>query len=315
MIDIFAPLKQTCLILFFLIQLIAVRAQVNDSTQVIKTIHADSGQIKSPLVDTMSQAKDSITTVKTPVTVSIQFDKRKYLASNRFFDVYGKAQYKVEKSRVSQRKDWLFYFVVGMLFFMAILRLSYYKYFNNLFRLFFKTTLRQNQLRDQLLQSQLSGLLYNLFFFVASGTYLFLLARHYDVSVTGEKWQQLGTCIGILALLYIIKYAVLQATGWVFGIPGAIETYIFIVFLINKVLGLLLVPFIILIAFAGNNIVNVSLTLSLLMISGMFIYRFIRSYLPIQNDIKVSRFHFFLYLCAFEITPLLLIYKVLMKFF
>lgn len=263
----------------------------------------------------VSQIKDSTTIIKAPVIISNQFDKRKVLGLNRFFDVFGKAQYKIEMFRLSQRKDWLFYLIVGILFFMAILRLSYLKYFNNLFRLFFKTTLRQNQLRDQLLQSQLSGLLFNLFFFIASGTYLFLLAHYYDISVTGEKWQQLGTCIGLLALLYMIKYAVLQATGWVFGIRGVVETYIFIVFLINKVLGLLLVPFIILIAFAGDIIVKVSLTLSLLMISGMFIYRFIRSYVPIQNDIKVSRFHFFLYLCAFEITPLLLIYKVLMKFF
>lgn len=315
MIDIFAPLKQSCLILLFLFQLIAARAQVNDSVAVITNINADSGQIKNPLVDTLLQTKDSITTTKNPVIIANQFDKRNALSQNRFFDVFGRAEYKIEQFRLSQRKDWLFYLVAGILFFMAILRLSYLKYFNNLLRLFFKTTFRQNQLRDQLLQSQLSALLFNLFFFIAAGTYLFLLARHYDVSVTGGKWQQLAICIGLLGLLYIVKYAVLQASGWVFGIREAIETYIFIVFLINKVLGLLLVPFIILISFAPDNIVKVSLTLSLLMISGMFIYRFIRSYLPIQNDIKVSRFHFFLYLCAFEITPLLLIYKVLMKFF
>ncbi len=43
-------------------------------------------------------------------------------------------------------------------------------------------------------------------------------------------------------------------------------------------------------------------------------YRFIISYKPIRNEIKVSRFHFFVYLCAFEIAPLLLIYKVLLIF-
>ena len=313
--DIFAPLKQACLILIFLIQLIAVNAQVKDSVTAITNIAADSGKIKKPLVDTVAKKKNSVTLIKIPDVVSDKFDKSDYLAKNRFFNVYGKAEYKIEKLRLSQRKDWLFYLIAGILFFMGILRLAYFKYFNNLLRLFFKTTLRQNQLRDQLLQSQLSGLLFNLFFFIAAGTYLFLLARHYDVAVTGAKWQQLGACIGLLGLLYILKYAVLQATGWVFGIRPAIETYIFIVFLINKVVGLLLIPFIILISFAPDYIVNIALTLSLLMISGMFIYRFIRSYVPIQNDIKVSRFHFFLYLCAFELTPLLLIYKVLMKFF
>jgi hypothetical protein len=46
----------------------------------------------------------------------------------------------------------------------------------------------------------------------------------------------------------------------------------------------------------------------------LFIYRFIISYTPIRNEIKLNRFHFFIYLCAFEIAPLLLIYKVLLIF-
>jgi len=44
----------------------------------------------------------------------------------------------------------------------------------------------------------------------------------------------------------------------------------------------------------------------------MLFYRFIISYRPVRSEIKVNRFHFFLYLCAFEIAPLLLIYKVLL---
>lgn len=243
------------------------------------------------------------------------FDKRTALQSNRFFNLFGKGEYKVEEFASRERKDWLFYLILGLLFFLAILRLSYLKYFNNLFRLFFRTTLRQSQVKDQLVQSQLSNLFFNIFFFVAAGVYLFLLVRYYDVAITTDKWQELGTCVALVAILYMAKFAALKASGWVFGIKPAIETYTFIVFLVNKVLGVMLVPFIILLAFAANGINKVALTLSLLLIAGMFIYRFIRSYIPIQNEIKVSRFHFFLYLCAFEITPLLLIYKVLLKYF
>jgi hypothetical protein len=43
-------------------------------------------------------------------------------------------------------------------------------------------------------------------------------------------------------------------------------------------------------------------------------YRFIVSFGPVRKEIKVNGFHFFLYLCAFEIAPLLLIYKLLLGY-
>lgn len=306
-------MKRTCFIIIFFLQLFHLQAQETDSTGNPPVTTVDTGIISKPVQDTVKKNKD--TTVITSLPGYKAFDKTKLLRENKFFNLLGEGVYKIEKIRVIERKDWLFYLITGLLFFMAVLKLSYQKYFTNLFRLFFKTTLRQTQLKDQLAQSQLSGLLFNIFFFIAAGIYLFLLVRHYDVSIQGEKWQQLGSCIVLLTVLYILKFAVLKLSGWVFGMPVVADSYIFIVFLINKISGLLLVPFIILIAFASAQLVNISLTLSFLMISGLFLYRFIRSYTSIQNDIKVSRLHFFLYLCAFEITPLLLIYKVLIQFF
>ncbi|MBI1782008.1 MAG: DUF4271 domain-containing protein [Sphingobacteriales bacterium] len=292
------------------------KAQVTDSALPLKrdsaTVILRPAITDSLKIDSSSVKKDSVVTITSSTK---PFDKRTIWRSNLFFNLLGKGENKVEEFARRERKDWLFYLIIGLLFFLAIIRLSYLKYFNNLFRLFFKTTLRQSQVKDQLVQSQLSNLFFNLFFFVGAGIYLFLLVRYYDVTITINKWEELGTCIALVAVLYMAKFVVLKASGWVFGIKPAVETYTFIVFLVNKVLGVMLVPFIILLAFAANGINKVALTLSLLLITGMFIYRFIRSYLPIQNEIKVSRFHFFLYLCAFEITPLLLIYKVLLKYF
>ncbi|RTL57161.1 MAG: DUF4271 domain-containing protein [Sphingobacteriales bacterium] len=302
-------MKPILFIVLFSVVTVFTNAQVKDSALVIvKPAIADS--LKA---DSIFAKKDSVTGVIPGSTRP--FDKRTVLQSNLFFNLFGKGEYKIEEFASGERKDWLFYLMLALLFFLAILRISYHKYFNNLFRLFFRTTLRQSQVKEQLVQSQLSNLLFNIFFFIASGVYLFLLVRYYDISITSNKWRELGTCFALITILYTVKFAVLKASGWVFGIKPAIETYTFIVFLVNKVLGVLLIPFIILMAFAANNIAKIALTLSLLMIVSMFIYRFVRSYLPIQNDIKVSRFHFFLYLCAFEITPLLLIYKVLLKYF
>jgi hypothetical protein len=50
------------------------------------------------------------------------------------------------------------------------------------------------------------------------------------------------------------------------------------------------------------------------MVCLLYIYRFIAAYSALYKEIKISGLHFILYLCAFEIAPLLLIYKVLVTY-
>ncbi|HPZ87828.1 MAG TPA: DUF4271 domain-containing protein, partial [Flavihumibacter sp.] len=96
-------------------------------------------------------------------------------------------------------------------------------------------------------------------------------------------------------------------------IEQTVDTYIFIVFLCNKVLAVFLLPLLMVAAFASPGLVTISMTISYVIVIGVFLYRYISSYGYINREVKTSRFHFFLYLCAFEVAPLLLIYKVLLK--
>jgi hypothetical protein len=78
--------------------------------------------------------------------------------------------------------------------------------------------------------------------------------------------------------------------------------------------GIFLLPVLIMVAFPYQAFLPVIITLAFITLGLALAYRFIIAYKPIRNEIKVSRFHFFVYLCAFEIAPLLLIYKVLLIF-
>ena len=95
----------------------------------------------------------------------------------------------------------------------------------------------------------------------------------------------------------------------------AADSYVFIVFIINKMIGILLLPFLVVLAFAVGNVYTVGLTLSWCLFGGLLIYRLILSFGAVRNQVRVNLFHFFLYLCAFEIAPLLLVYKGLLLYF
>ena len=208
----------------------------------------------------------------------------------------------------------LFYFLVGLLFYFACVRLFFGKYVDNLITLFFRVTMRQQQIREQLLQTPLPSLLLNILFVVCCGFYLSLLARYYQFNFFGTFWITFLSGTAFVTGIYLGKYVVLKITGWIFNISSATDTYIFIVFLVNKMIGIFLLPLILLMSFSNNYLLPVFIGLSYLMLILLLSYRFINSFRPIRSEIKVNRFHFFLYLCAFEIAPLLLIYKVLLAF-
>jgi hypothetical protein len=70
----------------------------------------------------------------------------------------------------------------------------------------------------------------------------------------------------------------------------------------------------ILITFSGQQAREIFITISLAMVFVLWAYRALAGYRPVRSEIKLTPFYFFLYLCAFEIAPLLLIYKVLLAY-
>jgi len=215
----------------------------------------------------------------------------------------------------STGKEWLFYLLIFLLLIYAVLRQLFPKYFADLFRLFFRTTLKQRQVKEQLMQTPLPSILLNGFFVLSTGLYITLVLEHFNLNPAGNFWLLLLYSYAGLAAVYLIKFVGLKITGWLFSMQEAADSYIFIVFIVNKMIGLLLLPFLVLLAFSTGNLYTIALTLSWCLVGALLIYRFILTYVAIRNQVKVNLFHFFLYLCAFEIAPLLLIYRGLLLFF
>jgi hypothetical protein len=212
-------------------------------------------------------------------------------------------------------KEILFYTLIGLLLAFAFLRQAFPKYFNDLVRLLFRTTLKQKQIREQLMQTPLPSLLLNVFFAISGGLYLDLLLHHFGLIPVDNFWLLFLYCSAGLSLIYTVKFLGLKVAGWLFNIKGAADTYIFVVFIINKVIGVFLLPFLILLSFIQGDAYTVALVLSWCGIGILLIYRLLLTYASVRNQVRFNPFHFFLYLCAFEIAPLLLIYKALLFFF
>lgn len=321
-------MKQFLLLILFSF-LLSVSSSAQAAIDTAKAINTDSLAQQDTIIrkDTLSSVSVVDSFSKRPVTDSgwmmkpgVSYSSPEFswqiLQHHSYFSFNSKpAVLPPSDIRKFYGKELLFYLLVFLLLVFAVLKRAFPKYFNDLFRLFFRTTLKQRQIREQLMQTPLPSLLLNGFFVVSGGLYITFLLQHFKLSPVSNFWLLFLYCCLGLSAAYFVKFIGLKISGWLFNVKEAADSYIFIVFVVNKMIGILLLPFLVLIAFALGNVYSIGLTISWCLVAGLLGYRFILTYAAVRNQVKVNPFHFFLYLCAFEIAPLLLVYKALLLFF
>lgn len=237
-------------------------------------------------------------------------------AFNKYFkNPYPKAKqqavYMISKTRQAANKDVLFYILAGLFLFLAIIRAGFPKYFQNIFRLFFQSAYRQKQSKESLLQDNLPSFLLNIVFILSAGLFIALL------SYTSARLQQFSFWLlwlyicAVLAIIYVGKYLFISFCGWAFNVQQPAFNYNFITFLVNKMAGISLMPLLLLLAFADEQLYHIAYTIAITIVIILLLYRYIVALSAIVKNLKVHAVHFFIYLCAVEILPLLVIYKLL----
>ncbi len=282
-----------------------------DSAVAIKQQQPDSLQAADstlPIADSLQSDSLAISAIPAgPVTDTSTY--RKYY-THPFLPLTQKPLFMISDFRERRTLDDMFYLLMGVVLLLAFVRSVFPRYFKNLFVLFLQTSLRQKQTRDQLLQDNLGSLFVNLLFIISTSIYGALIIRNREW-LDYPFWHIVFFGAALLTVVYFGKFIFLQFTGWVFNSKEAALNYTFTVFLVNKVLGVLLIPFLFLMAFAKPGIREVALTVSLGLMVLLLLYRYIISFATIRNTLKVNALHFFLYLCAVEILPLMLLYKLM----
>ena len=162
---------------------------------------------------------------------------------------------------------------------------------------------------EQLVQDKQASLVLNLLFAVTMGLYLFLLLNYFNIASIDDL-SILGICMLLVTAVYLIKYIITFFFGWITGYLPEAENYIFIAFLLNKVMAIVLLPIVIVMAFVEQGVVGWVINLSLFLIGFIFFLRYFRAYGLLQYKMKVSRLHFMFYILGVEILPILIIYKL-----
>jgi hypothetical protein len=220
----------------------------------------------------------------------------------------------VEKYRKFDDKTTDFYLILILFIILGAIKYSDNKYFQNLWKALWNPTLSARQIKEQMESSGLANLLMNVFFAAVFGAYLYYVGKQVTPASTGNIPSSLliMMLIGGVLAIYIAKYFVMRFSGWAFKVEGITDQYIFNVYFINKIVGIILLPFVVLIAFS-DLLAGSAIIVSLCLLVILLVNRYLRSWKIFGSFFQYSKFHFFLYLCASELLPFAVLMKLLVQ--
>ncbi len=213
--------------------------------------------------------------------------------------------------RQPAHEDDQFYILAGLLLLAGIIRALFPKYFSTLFQIFFQSSQHQRLSAESFAQDALPAFLMNLFFVFSGGLLITVFLKEEEALQRFSFLLLWLYACAALSAVYIAKSFFITFFGWAFAVPEPAANYRFIVFLVNKMAGLAFLPLLLILTYSGVD-VTVITTLIVVLISILLLYRYIISLSLVGKKLKINPLHFFLYLCAAEILPLLITYKVLL---
>lgn len=135
------------------------------------------------------------------------------------------------------------------------------------------------------------------------GLFIYLiLTRFY-----GHVDLSLSLCIVIVLVVYGLRHFVMRYLGYIYPFDKEVGQFSFTIIIFNILLGLLLLPIDIFVAFSPPFIAKIAAYTGIALISLIFIFRQLRGLFISSRLLVSNQFYFFLYLCAVEITPWLLL--------
>jgi hypothetical protein len=280
-----------------------------------------------PLLDSVAQAiqareqfvSDSLSGIYIRPADSLRHNQlidslfKKYLYKGYgFLDIPSTSKSLLREGRSRETRDrWVIGIIIALLLYTAALNLFMSKDFESVWQSFYnKRMLNQVSREDGLINSwAFIGLF--LLFGLTFGLFLYQLAayRHVFYSISGI--QLFISLSFIIITLFAVKFLILKFVGFVFNINKLVSEYLSVLYLTYFNIAFVFLPVAVCFSLLAGQLIPYILVIALILIVIIFIWQYLRSSVNIISNILFNKFYLFVYLCALEICPILILIKAL----
>lgn len=214
----------------------------------------------------------------------------------------------VEKAQIHE-PTWYFIYLFILLGIYAWTSIYYGNVFVQTFQasINFKLTSRLFK-SNNLLQTQLDRIQY-VFYVLSLAFMLYFLELRYEIRPYELQNGLLFLFnMALLALLFLGRIVLHNIAGFLFNQLKIVREYLYNIFVFNKLSGLVVLPLMFLMVYTRGLMQDIVIWTSYCILLAIFLLRLIRG-MVFSYRKDVLSFYMFLYLCALEIAPIVLIYR------
>ena len=200
-------------------------------------------------------------------------------------------------------------FIVCGLALFAVIKFNFTKNTLEAIQSFFNYRKASLMLEERRESDRQASFLSNLLFILVAGIFISIALPFFGATL---PWGSFALSIlffsAASALLYLLKAGMWRLMGVVFMTQTFSKIYVYNMFLYNRNVGLMFFPLVAIIPYVAFEIMPYVVYTVMVAVALSYILKLLRIF-QIIRDLNVSVFYFILYLCAFEILPLLLFVK------
>ncbi len=218
----------------------------------------------------------------------------------------------IEDNRYVRTPGLLFWIYLALFFFLSLLINLERHLLVRMMRGMFNDQLAFSLMRDKERSGASVYLSWYLFFFVNAGIFLFQISNWWTKGQFpgGAQIFLLWFSIAVLGF-YALKHMILNFIGAIFPLAKPMQQYGFSINLFNALLGLVLFPINVGLSYSNGFTQDIFLFIGLALVTISFILRVARGLWIGLPYLTSSPIHFFLYLCAVELAPVLILVKLI----
>jgi hypothetical protein len=218
---------------------------------------------------------------------------------------------KVSEGHVRDSRDqWVIAMIAALLLYAAFLNIAMGPDVKSVFQSFYTKRNAQPD-KDERHISFWAFIGLFLLFGSTFGLFLYQLSAYNKIYYTISGVQLFGGFTLIVISLFSFKFFVLKVIGFLFDIDGVVGEYITTLYLTYFNVAFVFLPVVVCFSLLAGQLIHYLLDLTWVLIAVIFVWIYLRSSVGIISNFRFHKFYLFIYLCALEICPILILIKVL----
>lgn len=230
-----------------------------------------------------------------------------------FLDLHYKAvKTKAQEGKTRNlRNGWMLAVMLGLLFYTAIISRFLNKGVSDIIESFYSKRMLSQFSKEENLINSWSFILLFLLFGATVGLLLYQVISYYNRNYTDDGWQLYLAFSFAVIIFFILKIVVLRILGLIFNIRNLVKEYISVLYLTYFNVTFISLPLVISFGLIADSYKPVLLLVFGLLILLVLFWQYIRSSINILSIYRFSKVYLFIYLCALEFCPVLILIKAL----